>query len=36
MRLNDEESKIDNIMDNLLEDREGRQLLLSKMRALSA
>jgi hypothetical protein len=35
MQLHEEESKIDNVMDNLLEDREVKELLLSKLKAMA-
>jgi len=33
--LHEEESKIDSVMDNLLEDPEVKELLLSKLRAMA-
>jgi len=35
MLLHEEESKIDNVMDNLLEDPEVKELLLSKLKAMA-
>jgi hypothetical protein len=35
MQLHEEESKIDNMMDNLLEDPEVKELLLSKLKAMA-
>jgi hypothetical protein len=35
MQLHEEESKIDNVMDNLLEDPEVKQLLLSKLKPMA-
>jgi integrase/ribosomal protein L40E len=35
MQLHEEESKIDTVMDNLLEDPEVRELLLSKLKAMA-
>ena len=35
MQLHEEESKIDNVMDNLLEDPEVKELLLSKLKAMA-
>jgi hypothetical protein len=35
MQLHEEESKIDNVMDNLLEDPDVRHLLLSKLKVMA-
>jgi ribosomal protein L40E len=35
MQLHEEESKIDGVMDNLLEDPEVKELLLSKLKAMA-
>jgi hypothetical protein len=36
MQLHEEESSVDDIMDNLLEDPEVQGLLLSKLKAMAA
>lgn len=36
MQLYEEESKVDNIMDSLLEDPQVKELLLSKLKALAS
>jgi len=35
MQLHEEESKIDNVMDDLLQDAEVKQLLLSKLKVMA-